>query len=54
MSGGVAAAVSSVVPSTAWPTSTAASLVKVDPMSLVNPEFRGPLEAVLSVEATSP
>jgi acetyl esterase/lipase len=44
---GIAATVSSVVPSTARTTSSAQSVARIDPMSLVDPELRGPLESFL-------
>lgn len=44
MAGGVAAAASSVAPLAAWAASAAPSVPGIDPLSLVNPELRGPLE----------
>jgi acetyl esterase/lipase len=47
VAGGIAGAVSSVVPSTGWTTSSTQLVAKIDPLSLVDPEFRGPLEPLL-------
>ncbi len=45
--GGVAAAVSSILPSPAWTASAAQSAASIDPLSLVDPELRVPLEPML-------
>jgi acetyl esterase/lipase len=47
LAAGGAAAVSSVVPSMAQTTSSEQSVAKIDPLSLVDPEFRAPLEPLL-------
>ena len=47
VAGGIAAAMSSVGPSMAWATSSAQSVAHIDPLSLVDPEFRAGLESVL-------
>lgn len=44
---GIAAAVSSVRPSTAWTAPSTPSVARIDPISLVDPEFRAPLEHLL-------
>lgn len=49
----LAVAASPVLPLTSWAASTSVTGARVDPMSLVDPELRGPLEQLLKTEGNS-